>query len=261
MARSIVITSGKGGVGKTTLTANLGRMLATMGYRVLLIDTDMGLNNLDVTLNLENKVVFDIVDVLENRCRLKQALLEDVVQGVYLLPSAHTYEKSKVSSTALKQLIDSLVGFDFCLVDCPAGIEVGFHRAVSACEEALVVTTPHISALKDADKVLAILRTYKIKTAFVLNRVRGDLILSSDMVSAEEVKEIISAPLIGVIPESDTINIYSNFGKTLPKNSEGYKATMLLAKNLLYGTELIYDVTKNYKGFFGKIKRAVRRHK
>ncbi len=261
MARTIVITSGKGGVGKTTLTANLGRMLGIMGYRVLLIDTDMGLNNLDVALNIENKVVFDIVDVIDNRCRLKQALVEDIVPGVYVLPSAHSYEKSKISATALKQLTDSLVGFDFCLVDCPAGIEIGFHRAVSACSEALVVTTPHISALKDADKVIAILKTYKIKPALVLNRVRGDLILSSNMVSANEVKEIISASIIGVLPENDTISIYSNIGKALPKNNEGYKATMVLAKNILYGTEIIYDVTKSYKGILGRIKRAARRNK
>lgn len=259
MARSIVVTSGKGGVGKTTVTANLGRMLGLLGRRVLLIDTDMGLNNLDVALNIEKKVVFDIVDVLAGRCRLKQALVEDTVQGVYILPSAHTYDNSNISSAALRQMIDSLAGFDFCLLDCPAGIETGFHRAVTACDEALVVTTPHICALKDADKVVSILKTYKIKPSLVLNRVRGDLVLSSDMVAPQEVKELISAPLVGVLPDDDAVGIYGNTGKTLPKNNEGYKALMVLAKNILHGSEVLYDTTKKYRGFFGRIKRAAKR--
>ncbi|MCL2675344.1 MAG: septum site-determining protein MinD [Firmicutes bacterium] len=259
MARAIVVTSGKGGVGKTTITANLGRMLGILGRRVLLIDTDMGLNNLDVALNIEKKVVFDIVDVLAGRCRLKQAIVEDVVPGVYVLPSAHTYDDSNISAAALRGLIDTLAGFDFCLLDCPAGIEVGFHRAVTAADEALVVTTPHVSALKDADKVVAILKTYKIKPLLVLNRVRGDLVLSADMVAPADVKGLISAPLAGVVPDDDAVGIYGNTGKALPKSNDGYKATMILAKNILYGSEIIYDATKKYRGFFGRLKRAAKR--
>jgi len=234
-------------------------MLGLLGYRVLLIDTDMGLNNLDVVLDIEKKVVFDIVDVLGGKCRLKQALVEDTVEGVFVLPSAHTYAESDISAAALKGLVESLIGFDFCLLDCPAGIDAGFHRAVSSATEALVVSTPHLSALKDADKVLSILKSYKIKTGLALNRVRGDLVVGGEQVSPLEVKNTLCTSLLGVIPENDDISIFS--GKVLPKNNAAYKAVMILAKNLVYGSEIMYDATKDFKGFFGRLKRGARRQK
>lgn len=261
MTKSIVITSGKGGVGKTTLTANLGRMLSSLGARVLLIDTDMGLNNLDVTMNIEKKVIFDIVDVISGKCRLKQAIIEDECRNVFILPSAHSYDTSNVTSESLRSLIDGLVGFDFCLVDCPAGIEIGFHRAVSACDEAIVVTTPHISALKDADKVISILRSYKIRPSLVLNRVRGDLILSGDMIAPEEVREALNANLIGVIPENDEVGICTNTGFLLDKSNESYKAIEMLAKNIINNEQKLFDATKQFRGIIGKIKMAIRRNK
>lgn len=259
MARSIVVTSGKGGVGKTTLAATLGRVLGSLGLRVLLIDTDMGLNNLDVVMDIERKIVFDIVDVLSGKCRLKQALVEDIIEGVFVLPSTHSYDKSKITAAALRDLTQNLIGFDFCILDCPAGIEAGFHRAVTAANEAIVVTTPHLSALKDADKVVSILRSYKMKAKLVLNRVRGDLILSGDYLTPQEVKDSLGVSLIGVIPENDDIGIFSNVA--LNKNNAAYRAAMMMAKNLVYGSENLFDTTKAFKGFLGRIKRNGRRHK
>ncbi|MCL2555818.1 MAG: septum site-determining protein MinD [Firmicutes bacterium] len=259
MTRSIVITSGKGGVGKTTLAAMLGRTLGLLGLRVLLIDTDMGLNNLDVVMDIERKVVFDIVDVLNGKCRLKQALVEDIIEGVFILPSNHTYDKSNITSATLRNLIQNLIGFDFCILDCPAGIEAGFHRAVSAANEAIVVSTPHLSALKDANKVLSILQSYKMNTSLALNRVRGDLIVSGDYLSPLDIKNSLSVPLIGVVPENDDIGIFSN--QALNKNNAAFNAAMMMAKNLIYESENLFDTTKAFKGFFGRLKRKGRRQK
>jgi len=260
MARSIVITSGKGGVGKTTLTANLGRALALMGKRVVLLDTDLGLNNLDVTMNIENKVVYDLIDVIENRCRAKQALIEDdLVKGLYIMPSAHTYEQSAVNGQNIRSVIFTLKNyFDFVIIDCPAGIETGFHRAVAASNEAIVVTTPHLSAIKDAGRAINLIRDYQLGVSLVLNRVRGDLIMSSDMVSVADVAKLLRIETLGVIPEDDAYNQIINTGK-LKLNSEAFEATKMLAKNLVYGTNTLYDPTLKYKGFLGGIKRSLRR--
>lgn len=260
MSRSIVITSGKGGVGKTTLTANLGRALAMAGKRVVLIDTDLGLNNLDVTMNIENKVIYDLVDVIENRCRAKQALIEDsAVKGLYVMPSSHSYEQSEVNGQNIRSVIYSLKNyFDFVLIDCPAGIETGFHRAVAASKEAIVVTTPHLSAIKDASCAINLIRSYQLNVSLVLNRVRGDLILSGEMVDVNEVGNLLKVETIGIIPEDDIYNQISNCGK-LNVKSDAFSATQMLAGNLIYGTHELFDVTKKYRGFFGGIKRSLRR--
>ena len=185
MARVIVVTSGKGGVGKTTVTAGLGRALATKGKRVVLMDADLGLNNLDVVMDAESRVVYDILDVVENRCRPRQALVEDLVApGLFIMPGASYDDGDKISGQNLRAIVNSLSqSFDYIFIDCPAGIEVGFHRAVSAADEALVVTTPHVSALRDADKVVAIIKSYKIKASLVVNRARGDMILGQEQLS------------------------------------------------------------------------------
>ena len=182
MARKIVITSGKGGVGKTTLCANLGLSLANQGYRVALIDVDFGLNNLDVVLGVENKVVYDMLDLLEGRCRISQALVTvNKRKNLYVLPSNSLVSNAEISGQNIKLILESLNHtFDFILVDSPAGIDFGFHRAVSACDEAIVVTTPSLPSLRDADKVLSILHSYKPKSiGLVVNRARGDLIMNA----------------------------------------------------------------------------------
>jgi len=261
MARSIVVTSGKGGVGKTTLTANLGRSLAKLGARVVMMDADIGLNNLDVIMNVENKVVYDLVDVIENRCRPKQALIEDIVPGLFVLPSAHSYNESQLNGQNLRALVNVLAkSFDYILLDCPAGIEAGFHRAVVAAGEAIVVTTPHISAIRDADKVIALLKSYQNPhIRVVINRSRGDLVLTREVLSYEEICEILRTAPIGVIPEDDQVNLLSNLASAYKSKTEGYGAFDLLAKNVHYGTTEIYDVTKKYRGFFGGIKRSLRK--
>ncbi|MDR2201376.1 MAG: septum site-determining protein MinD [Clostridiales bacterium] len=262
MARSIVITSGKGGVGKTTLVANLGRSLADLGQRVVLMDTDLGLNNLDVLMNIENKVVFDIIDVIENRCRTAQALIEDkTVKGLFVLPSCHSYDASKINGQNIKAVVSGLArSFDYILLDCPAGIEVGFHRAVSAAGEAIVVTTPHISSIRDADKVIALLKSYQIDPiSIIVNRARGDLILNSEMVDYKDIGRILKTPPLGVVPEDDAINLLSNLGLTVDSKSDGFSAIALLAKNLHCGTTEMFDVTKKYKGILGGLKRNLRK--
>ncbi|MCL2061969.1 MAG: septum site-determining protein MinD [Firmicutes bacterium] len=261
MARSIVITSGKGGVGKSTLTANLGRSLAGLGQRVVLIDTDIGLNNLDVIMDIEKKIVYDLIDVIQNRCRPRQALIEDKVKNLYVMPSAHGYDQGQISGQHLRALINVLMqSFDYVLVDCPAGIEAGFHRAVTAANEAIVVTTPHISAIRDADKVIGLLKSYQKKHIYaVVNRARGDLIVSSEMVDYADVCQILKIAPVGVIPEDDAVNVLSNLGLTVNPKSAGFKAFEILARNVHFGSNVIFDVTKRYKGFLGGLRRKLRK--
>ncbi len=248
--KSIVVTSGKGGVGKTTVTACLGRALARLGCRVVLMDADFGLNNLDVVLGLEGRVVYDIADVIDNRCRVRQALVEDV-RDLYLLPSAHGYLGEKVTSQNLKVILNSLsVTFDYCIVDCPAGIETGFKRAVAACERAIVVTTPHISALRDANKVVSLLNAYKFSPTLVINRVRGDLLADGKIPTANEISSILKADVDGVIPESDgAYNL-----KSMPE-----KPFDLLARRIHYGIGETLDPAAEYRGIRGIFKRRARR--
>ncbi len=250
--KSIVITSGKGGVGKTTVTACLGRALAGLGCRVALIDADFGLNNLDVVLGLESKVVYDTADVIENRCRVRQALVEDV-RNLYLLPSAHGYLGEKVTSQNIKLILNSLaVTFDYALVDCPAGIEAGFKRAVAACESAIVVTTPHMSALRDANKVVSLLASYRFSPTLVINRVRGDLEVEGKIPTADEISRILKAPIDGIIPETDGA---FDLGE-MPK-----KPFELLARRLHLGVGEPLDPAAEYRGIRGYFKRRARRVK
>lgn len=261
MSRVIVITSGKGGVGKTSITLGIGRCLAAMGYKTLLIDTDMGLNNLDVLMNVEDKIVFDISDVTENRCRPRQALVgDDDNENLMILPSVRGYRKTEISGQMLRAVINSLSGFEYVLIDCPAGVELGFHRAVSAANEALVVTTPHISAVKDAGKVIGIISSYRMDARLIVNRVRGDMVLDGEMASPEEVRRVLGVPLCGVVPENDEINGLSASGEKLSRGGSGNKAMEILCRNIVYGTETVYDFTAGYKGLFGGLKRALKKH-
>lgn len=261
MSRVIVVTSGKGGVGKTSLTLGIGRCLAAMGCKTVLMDTDIGLNNLDVLMNVEDKIIFDIADVVAGRCRPKQALVEDAEnENLFVLPSVHGYKKSEISGQNLKAVIAGLSGFEYVLIDCPAGIELGFHRAVAAANEALVVTTPHISAIKDAGKVIGLLGSYSLPAGLILNRVRGDMVIDGDMASPEEIRSALGIPLIGVIPENDEINGLSATGERLKKDGTGRKSLEMLCRNIVYGTENVYDITSGYKGLFGGIKRALKKH-
>ena len=227
-ARVIVITSGKGGVGKTTTTANIGASLAEKGHKVLLIDTDIGLRNLDVVMGLENRIVYDLIDVIEGRCRVSQALIKDKrCPNLVLLPAAQIRDKNDVNVDQMKELISSLKdSFDYILIDCPAGIEQGFKNAIAAANEAVVVTTPEVSATRDADRIIGLLEAAGIKNPrLVINRLRIDMVKDKNMLSVEDILDILAVKLLGVVPDDENVVISTNKGEPLV-----YKGDSLAAK-------------------------------
>lgn len=261
MARKIVVTSGKGGVGKTTICVNLGYALANNGLKVLLMDADIGLNNLDVVLGVENKIVFDLVDVLNGRCRPKQALIQDFFEpNLYILPSNQMYCNYDISVN-LKEILNQLDEFfDYILIDCPAGIESGFSRAISCASEAIIVTTPHLSAIRDADKVVALLMKNGISCmGAIINRVRGDLMLSGEMLNCEQIQKYLKLDILGVVPEDDNISYQLVSSGQLAHKAEAYLAFASIVKKLHNGEGEVYDCTKKYKGFLGGIKKNIRK--
>ncbi|HBR04084.1 MAG TPA: septum site-determining protein MinD [Ruminiclostridium sp.] len=216
MGEVIVITSGKGGVGKTTTTANLGTGLAVQGKKVVLIDTDIGLRNLDVVMGLENRIVYDLVDVIEGTCRLKQALIKDKrYEGLHLLPAPQTRDKNAVTPEQMLKLCDELKEeFDYILIDCPAGIEQGFKNAIAGADKAFVITTPEVSAVRDADRIIGLLEAHEIrKPRLIVNRVRADMVKRGDMMSIEDIIDILAIDLIGVVPDDENIIISTNRGE------------------------------------------------
>lgn len=221
MSEVIVITSGKGGVGKTTAAANIGTGLAKLNKKVVLVDTDIGLRNLDVVMGLENRIVYNLVDVVEGNCRLKQALIKDKrFPNLYLLPSAQTRDKSAVTPEQMVKLTEDLKEhFDYVLLDCPAGIEQGFRNAIAGASRAIVVTTPEVSAIRDADRIIGLLEAADIKNIdLLINRLRMDMIKRGDMMSVEDVIDILAVNLIGAILDEESIVIATNQGEPLAGN-------------------------------------------
>ena len=218
MSEVIVITSGKGGVGKTTTVANIGTGLAAMGKRVAVVDTDIGLRNLDVVMGLENRIVYNLVDVINGSCRLKQALIRDRRhQDLYLLPSAQTKDKTAVSPEQMIKLTDDLrEEFDYVLLDCPAGIEQGFQTAVAGADRALVVTTPEISAIRDADRVIGLLVSAEIPDInLIVNRIRPDMIRQGQMLNLKDISDILCVDIIGAVCDDEQVVISTNNGNPL----------------------------------------------
>ena len=218
MSEVIVITSGKGGVGKTTTTANVGTGLAMLNKKVVMIDTDIGLRNLDVVLGLENRIVYNLVDVVEGKCKLKQALIKHKkYPELFLLPSAQTRDKDSVTPEQMKELVDELrKEFDYILLDCPAGIEQGFRNAIAGADRALVVTTPEISAIRDADRIVGLLEANEMKKIdLIINRIRVDMVKRGDMLNVGDVCDILSINLLGVVPDDENIVIATNQGEPL----------------------------------------------
>lgn len=258
--RVIVITSGKGGVGKTTTSANIGTALAKAGQKVVLIDTDIGLRNLDLLLGLENRIVYTIVDVVEERCKLKQALVKDKKNpNLCLLAAAQTRDKSALSQEQLKSICDELKeDNDFIIVDCPAGIEQGFQNAVAGATEAIVVTTPEMSAVRDADRIIGLLeakeeiKSYKL----LLNRVRPNLIKTNDMMSVDDVVDILSCSLIGIIPEDIGIITSTNKGEPIVNDEKSLagQAYQNVAKRIM-GDEVEFLNLDEPQGFVQKVKK------
>ncbi len=221
MCEVIVVTSGKGGVGKTTATANLGTGLARLNKKVVLVDTDIGLRNLDVVMGLENRIVYNLVDVVEGNCRLKQALIKDKrFPNLALLPSAQTRDKSAVTPEQMIKLTNDLrEHFDYVLLDCPAGIEQGFRNAIAGADRAIVITTPEVSAIRDADRIIGLLEANEMQRIdLLINRLRMDMIRRGDMMSVEDVVEILAISLIGAVPDDESVVISTNQGEPLSGN-------------------------------------------
>ena len=263
MGEVIVITSGKGGVGKTTTTANLGSSLALEGKKVALVDTDIGLRNLDVVMGLENRIVYDIVDVVEGKCKLRQALIKDKrFKELYLLPAAQTRDKSAVNEEQMKELTSKLKEeFDYILIDCPAGIEQGFKNAIAGADRAIVVTTAEISSIRDADRIIGLLEAAEIRSPeLVINRVRPNMIRKGEMMDADEIVNLLSIDLIGIVPDDEYIITQTNKGEpaVINKKAPSGKAYLEIARRIL-GENVDVTIPGKDEGFFTKVKNIFKK--
>lgn len=258
----ITITSGKGGVGKTTATANIATALAVDGKKVVCIDADIGLRNLDVVLGLENRIVYDLVDVVEGRCRLRQAMIRDKrLPTLYLIPAAQTRDKTAVSPSDMVRLIDELrTDSDYILIDSPAGIERGFRNAIAPADIVVVITNPEISAVRDADRIIGLIEAEEKGPArLVLNRIKPDMVKREDMLSPDDVVELLAIELIGIIPEDEKVILSTNRGIpiVLDGKSKSGQAFRNIASRLL-GNEVPFVSLEDSNGFFGRISRLMR---
>lgn len=263
MSEVIVITSGKGGVGKTTTTANVGTGLAQLDKKVVLIDTDIGLRNLDVVMGLENRIVYNLVDVIEGSCRMKQALIKDKrYPNLFLLPSAQTRDKSAVTPEQMMKLTDELQEeFDYILLDCPAGIEQGFKNAIAGADRALIVTTPEVSAIRDADRIIGLLEANGLKnSSLVVNRIRMEMVKRGDMMSMDDVVDVLAIGLIGAVPDDEQIVVSTNQGEPLVgKDCMAGKAYANICRRIL-GEEVPFLDLDTKTGMFSKFKGLFRKN-
>ena len=258
MGEVIVITSGKGGVGKTTTTANLGSSLAEAGKKVVLVDTDIGLRNLDVVMGLENRIVYDIVDVVEEKCKLRQALIKDKrFEELFLLPAAQTRDKTAINEEQMKELTKKLKeDFDYILIDCPAGIEQGFKNAIAGADRAIVVTTAEISAIRDADRIIGLLESSEIRNPeLIVNRLRPNMVKKGEMMEVDDIVDLLSVDLIGVVPDDEHIITQTNKGEPVIKNKKAPsgKAYIEIARRIL-GENIDVTIPGKKQGLWEKIK-------
>jgi septum site-determining protein MinD len=227
MGEAIVVTSGKGGVGKTTTSANVGTALALLGKKVCLVDTDIGLRNLDVVMGLENRIIYDLVDVIEGRCRLQQALIKDKrFDELYLIPAAQTKDKNSVSPEQVREVVLELKKeYDFVVIDCPAGIEQGFKNAVAGADRAIVVTTPEKSAVRDADRIIGLLEKEKIDSPkLIINRIRPHMLKNGDMLDIDEICAVLAVDLLGLVPDDELVIRAANTGEPTVMNPDSRAA-------------------------------------
>ena len=258
MGEVIVITSGKGGVGKTTTTANLGSALAMRGKKVVLVDTDIGLRNLDVVMGLENRIVYDIVDVVEGKCKLRQALIKDKrFTDLFLLPAAQTRDKDAINEDEMIRLTQRLKEeFDYIIVDCPAGIEQGFKNAIAGADRAIVVTNAEISSIRDADRIIGLLETSNIRNPeLIINRLRPEMVKRGEMMDVEDILDLLSIDLIGVVPEDENIITQTNKGEPAVVNKKALsgKAYIEIARRILGETVEVTIPGRKKESFFGRI--------
>lgn len=259
---AIVITSGKGGVGKTTTSANIGTALAMLDKSVVVVDADIGLRNLDVVMGLENRIVYDIVDVVQKNCRLKQGLIRDKrFDKLFLLPAAQTKDKSAIEPSQMVELVGDLKKqFDYIIIDSPAGIEQGFQYSIAGADEALIVTTPEISAVRDADRVIGLLESNEMPSPrLIVNRLRADMVKRGDMMNIEDISDILAIDLLGVVPDDEDIVISTNKGEpaVIEGVSKAGKAYMNIAKRLI-GEEIpLLDLESDEESKFSKIMKLL----
>lgn len=262
MSEVIVVTSGKGGVGKTTSSANIGTGFAMLDKKVVLIDADIGLRNLDVVMGLENRIVYNLIDVIEGNCRLKQALIKDKkFSNLFLLPAAQTRDKNAVSPEQMQKLCENLKEeFDYIIIDCPAGIEQGFKNAIAGADRAFVVTTPEVSAIRDADRIIGLLEANELRNSrLIINRIRTDMVKRGDMMSVDDVVEILAIDLIGTIPDDENIVISTNNGEPIVINHQSSvsgRAYFNICKRVT-GEDVPYIDFNAEKGLLSKLKNIM----
>jgi len=261
MGEVIVVTSGKGGVGKTTTVANIGTGLAAKEKKVVLVDADIGLRNLDVVLGLENRIVYDIVDVTSEHCRLRQALIKDKrFESLYLLPAAQTKDKTAVSPEQMQKLCSDLKEeHDFVIIDCPAGIEQGFKNAIAGADKAIVVATPEVSSVRDADRIIGLLEASDLRDPkLIINRLQPKMVRYGDMMSIEDIIDILAIDLLGVVPDDEMIIVSTNRGDpvVLNEHSRSGQAYRNITRRILGEAVPMMDL--NYdSGFLSKLRRFI----
>ncbi|MEO0565401.1 MAG: septum site-determining protein MinD [Chloroflexota bacterium] len=258
-ARVITVTSGKGGVGKTTTAANVGVALARTNHKVVVMDADIGLRNLDVVMGLENRIVYDLVDVVEGRCKLRQAMIKHKqFPHLFLIPAAQTRDKNAVSPADMVKITNELRQYhDFIIIDSPAGIERGFRNAVAPADEALIVTNPEVSAVRDADRIIGLLEAEnKGPGRLIINRIRADMVKKGEMLSQEDIYDILAIKIIGVVPEDENVVTASNSGipVTLNENSRAGVAFRNIARRLT-GEDVPFMQLEDQGGFFRRLSR------
>ena len=262
MGEAIVITSGKGGVGKTTTTANIGAGLAQAGQKVALIDADIGLRNLDVVMGLENRIVYDLVDVVEGFAKLKTALIKDKrFENLYLLPAAQTRDKTAVSPDQMRDLVGEMKEeFDFVLIDCPAGIEQGFKNAVAGSDKAVVVATPEVSSVRDADRIIGLLEAEeKHDPSLIVNRIRPSMVKKGDMMDINDMIEILAIELLGVVPDDEFIVVSTNRGEPAVMNpqSRAGEAYRNITRRLMGENVPFLKLEDENQGFIGRLRKMM----
>jgi len=263
MGEAIVITSGKGGVGKTTTTANIGTALASTGKKVVVIDGDTGLRNLDVLMGLENRIVFTLMDVIEEKCKLKQALIKDKrFPNLLLLPTAQTRDKTDISKEQMLSLVNTLKSeFDYILIDCPAGIEQGFENAIVGAERAVVVVNPEVTSVRDADRVIGKLEAKGIEDyQLIVNRLNAYMVKNGDMLAVNDILDSLAVKLIGMVPDDRNITISTNKGEPVVLNDKALsgQAFKNIAKRLMGEEVPFLDFNNSQSGILNSIKKMFR---
>jgi septum site-determining protein MinD len=259
----ITITSGKGGVGKTTATANIGASMAGLGYKVVCIDADIGLRNLDVVMGLENRIVYDLVDVIEGRCKLRQAMIRDKrLSELYLIPAAQTRDKNAVSPADMRRVCDELrTDYDYIVIDSPAGIERGFQNAIAPADQVIIVTNPEVSAVRDADRIIGMVEAEEKGPAqLVINRINMEMVERGDMLAAADVLELLAVELIGLVPDDQNVIVSTNRGTPIAMDAKSRtgEAFRNIARRITGESDVPFVTMESSNGFLGRISKLIR---